>query len=75
MVGVGQGLLPGLGRGQLLAVPLQHVGQHAERVPGPGGLGGRVGSGGRRGGVLVVAGQFGGRARARRRVGELRATG
>ena len=29
VVGVGQGLLPGLGRGQLLAVPLQDIGQHA----------------------------------------------
>ena len=71
VVGVGQRLLPGLGRGQLLAVPLQHVGQDSQRVPGAGGCCGRVGSGGRRGGVLVVAGQFGGRARARRRVGEL----
>ena len=75
MVGVGQRLLPGLGRGQLLAVPLQHISQYSQRVPGPGGFSGRVRSGGRRGGVLVVAGQFGGRARAGRRVGELRATG
>ena len=36
VVGVGQGLLLGLGGGQLLAVALQHVGQHAERVAGPG---------------------------------------
>ena len=71
VVGVGQRLLPGLGRGQLLPVPLQHIGQHGQRVPGAGGCCGRVGSGGRLGGVLVVAGQFGSRARAGRRVGEL----
>ena len=29
VIGIGQGLLPGLGRGQLLAVSLQHPGQHA----------------------------------------------
>jgi hypothetical protein len=34
MIGVGQGLLPGLGRGQLLAIPLQHTGQHAQPIPG-----------------------------------------
>ena len=71
VVGVGHSLLPGLGRGQLLPVPLQHVSQDSQRVPGAGGCCGRVRSGGRRGGVLVVAGQFGSRARAGRRVGEL----
>ena len=34
MVGVGQGLLPGLGRRQLLAVAADHFGEHAERVLG-----------------------------------------
>ena len=32
MVGVGQGALPGLGRRQLLAVPVQDLGQHAYRI-------------------------------------------
>ena len=32
MVGVGQGLLPGLGGRLLLAVAVQHLGQHGERV-------------------------------------------
>ena len=71
MVGAGQRLLPGLGRGQLLPVPLQHISQDSQRVPGAGGCCGRTRAGGRRGGVLVVAGQLGSRARARRRVGEL----
>ena len=61
--------------GQLLAVPVQDISQHAERVPGSGGFGSWVRSGWLSGGVLVVAGQFGGRARARRRVGELRGHG
>ena len=38
MVGVRQGLLLRLKCGELLAVSLQHVGQHAERVAGPGRL-------------------------------------
>ena len=71
VVGVGQRLLPALGRRQLLAVPLQHISQYCQRVPDPGRLCGRARSSGRAGGVLVVAVQFGGRARARRRVGEL----
>ena len=75
VVGVGQGLLPGLGGRQLLAIPLQDISQHAEGVPRSGGFGSWVRSGWLSGGVLVVAGQFGGRARARRRVGQLRGQG
>ena len=33
MISVGQSLLPGLGRGELLAISVQHSGQHSERVP------------------------------------------
>ena len=33
MVGAGQGLLPGLDRGPLLAVAAQDLGKHAERAP------------------------------------------
>ena len=40
VVGVGQGLLPGLGRGLLLAISVQHSGQHSQRVPGLGRRGG-----------------------------------
>ena len=36
VIGVGQGMLPGLGRGGLLAVAVQHAGQHGERVAGAG---------------------------------------
>lgn len=36
MVSVGQGLLPSLGRGQLLAITVQHPGQRCQRVPGSG---------------------------------------
>ena len=67
VIGVGQGMLPGLGRGGLLAVSVQHAGQHGERVAGLGRRGGGLAV--VAGGEAVVAGQFGGRARARRRVG------
>ena len=67
VIGVCQGMLPGLGRGGLLAVSVQHAGQHRERVAGLGRRGGGVAV--VAGGEAVVAGQFGGRARARRRVG------
>jgi hypothetical protein len=32
VVGVGQGLIAGLGGGLLLAVAVQHAGQHGERI-------------------------------------------
>ena len=38
VISVGQGTFPGLGRGQLLAISVQHAGQHCERVPGLGRL-------------------------------------
>ena len=40
VIGVGQGMPPGLGRGQLLAISVQHNGQHSQRVLGPGRRGG-----------------------------------
>ena len=65
VVGVRQGLLLCLKRGELLAVSLQHVGQHAQRIASRG----RLAYGGKLafafGGEAVVAGQFGSRARAR----------
>ena len=69
MVGVGQGLVPGLGGRQLLAVAVQHAGQHGERLPRCRRWGGLVAGSG---GEAVVAGELGGRARAGCRVGELR---
>ena len=69
MVRVGQGLVPCLGGGQQLAVTLQHAGQHGEGLPRCRRWGGlAAGSGGE----AVVAGEFGGRARAGDRVGEFR---
>ena len=67
MVGVGQGLVAGLGGGVLLAVAVQHPGQHGERVRRGGGGSGRAAGGG----AAVVAGELGGRARAGGRVGGL----
>ena len=64
MIGVGQGLVPGLGGGQQLAVTFQHAGQDGERLPCSGG-----GLAAGAGGEPVVAGQLGGRARAGDRVG------
>ena len=68
VVGVGQGLVAGLGGGLLLAVAVQHGGQHGERVRRGGGGSGRAAVGG---GAAVVAGELGGRARAGGRVGGL----
>ena len=69
VVGVGQGLVAGLGSRALLAVAVQHAGQDGQRLPRqPGGSGLAAGCGGQ----AVIAVQFGGRARARNRVGALR---
>ena len=68
VVGVGQGGA-GLSGGLLLAVAVQHVGQHGDRVRrGGGGGSGRAAGGG---GAAVVAVELGGRARAGGRVGGL----
>ena len=50
MVGVGQGLVAGLGGGVLLAVAVQHAGQHGQRVRrgGGGGSGRAAGAAARR---------------------------
>ena len=69
VVGVGQGLAAGLGGGVLLAVAVQHAGQHGQRVRRGGGGSGRAAAGD--GGAAVVAGELGGRARAGGRVGDL----
>src|SRR4029077_14951481 len=74
VVGVGQGLVAGLGGGVLLAVAVQHAGQHGERVRRGGGGGGRGAGGGAAGGAAgggapVVAAELGGGARAGGRVG------
>ena len=71
VVGVGQGLVPGLGGGQLLAVAVQHAGQDGEGLLVVAGGGLAAGCGGE----AVVAGQLGGRARAGNRVGEFRGQG
>jgi hypothetical protein len=67
VVGVGQGLVAGLVGGVLLAVAVQHAGQHGDRVRRGGGGSGRAAGGG----AAVVAGELRGRARAGRRVGGL----
>ena len=67
VVRVGQGLVPGLGGGQQLAVAVQHAGQHGEGLPRCRRWGGLVAGSG---GEAVVAGELGGRARAGDRVGE-----
>ena len=74
MVRVGQGLAAGLGGRALLAVAVQHPGQHGQRLPRrrSGGGRGRAAGGG---GAAVVAGEFGGRARAGDRVGSFRGCG
>jgi len=69
VVGVGEGLLPGLGGRQLLAVPAQDLGQDACRVLGCGG--GCRDEMASLGVKAVVAGEFGGRAGARGGVGDL----
>ena len=45
VVGVGQGLVPGLGGGALLAVMVQHAGQHGQAGVHGAALGGVVGDG------------------------------
>jgi hypothetical protein len=72
VVGAGQGLLLCLKRGQLLAVSLQHVGQHAERAAGPVRLALVIRFAAAFDGEAVVAGQLRSRARARGGVGDLR---
>ena len=70
MVGVGQALVAGLGGGVLLAVAVQHAGEHGERLRWrrrDGGSGPAIGAGR----AAVVAGELGGRARAGGRVGGL----
>ena len=75
VVGVGESLLAGLGRRELLAVAVQHAGQHAQRRARRGRLGGRGGNAGPFGMNLVVAGQLGRRPRAGHRVRLLRGGG
>jgi hypothetical protein len=72
VVGVGQGLVAGLGGRELLAVAVEHGGQHAERR---GRLGGRGGLPGPFGMNVVVPGQLGGRPRAGHRVRLFRGDG
>jgi hypothetical protein len=67
VVDVGQCLVAGLGSGLLLAVAVQHPGQHGQRLPRCRGLGRAAGGGG----AAVVAGELRGGTRARRRVGAL----
>ena len=67
VVRVGQGLVAGLGGRALLAVAVQHPGQHGQRLPRRRGPGRAAGGGG----AAVVAGELGGRARAGHRVGGL----
>ena len=69
VIGVGEGLVAGLGGRVLLAVMVQHRGQHAERRGRRGGRGGRGGDAGSFGMNLVVPGQLGSRPRAGYRVG------
>jgi hypothetical protein len=72
VVGVRQSLVADLGDRALLAVAVQHVGQHRQRLPDGGG---GIGLGRGPGGAAVVAGQLGSRARAWHRIGELRGHG
>jgi len=74
MVVVGQGLLPGLGYRQLLAVAAEHFGEHANRVGCRGVWYGAAEFAGL-GGAAVVAGQFGRGAGTGREVGLLRGLG
>ncbi len=75
MVGVGQGLVAGLGGRALLAVAVQHAGQHGQRGARRGRPGVRGTNAGPFGINLVVAGQLGSRTRARHRVGPFRGRG
>ncbi len=69
VVGVGQGLVAGLGGRALLAVAVQHAGQHGQRRARRGRWGGRGTNAGSFGMNLVVAGQLGSRTRDWRWVG------
>ena len=75
VVGVGEGLVAGLGGRVLLAVVVQHRGEHAERRGRRGWRGGRGGEAGSFGMNLVVPGQLGSRPRAGYRVGAFRGDG
>jgi hypothetical protein len=66
VVGVGEGLVPYLGGGVLLAVAVQHASKDGERLSVRAG-GCRLATGSA--GEAVVAGKFGGRAGARGRIG------
>jgi len=59
VVSVGQGLVPGLGGGELLAVVVEHVGEYADRRTRPGWWRGRAGITGSFGMKTVVAVQLG----------------
>ena len=75
VVGVGESLLAGLGSRELLAVAVQHAGQHAQRRTRRGRPGGRGTNAVSFGMNLVVAGQLGRRPRAGHRVSPLRGHG
>ena len=69
VVGVGEGLLAGLGGRVLLAVAVQHAGQHPQRRAGRSGRGGRGTNAVSFGMNVVVAGQLGSGPGAGHRVG------
>ena len=69
VIGVGEGLVAGLGGRVLLAVMLQHGGEHAQRRARRGRRGGGGGKAGSFGMNVVVPGQLGSRAGAGHRVG------
>jgi hypothetical protein len=71
VVSVGEGLVPGLGGRDLLAVMIQNRGQHAQRRARRGRLRSRGEMAGSFGINSVVPGQFGSRLRAGSRVGGL----
>ena len=75
VVGIGQSLLAGRGRRQLLAVVIEYAGQHAQRRARRGRPRGRGGNAVSFGMNLVVAGQLGRRPRAGHRVRPLRGHG
>ena len=68
VVGVGEGLLAGLGGRVLVAVTVQHPGQHPQRRAGRSGRGGRGTNAVSFGLNVVIAGQLGSRTRAGHRV-------
>jgi hypothetical protein len=71
VIGVGQGAVPVLGRGQELAVSVHDGGQHGQRLTGRSGWGGRDGDACSFRIFLVVAVQLGRRAGAGSGVGAL----